>query len=305
MASIPNVQASSWPPGSRAIAPSSNSVRIGEWSCDELISEGVRHRVYAARPHQRPYGWPLDYVVKVLRRQMQTNRLMVESLRREAVIGTQFNHAHLVPVISAQITEPPYYVVYPRLAGMVLSDWLRRDNTLSTTFALWIARQTCEALQGLHQAGWLHGDVKSDNILVSPDGHVTLVDLGAAERAGSPVHITEMPFLSTLHYAAPERFGSRLATDIRSEIYSVGVVLFECLTGTVPFDGPTTAAVIDAHRRKPAPDLRRVKPGLFPAVVDLVRCMLAKDPLRRPHSTEELIRRLIVLEIDTLPDHVA
>ena len=305
MAPIPNLQASHRASTSRGVVQPDNSLRIGSWFCDQLIHDSGRHQLYAARPHKRGFGWPLDYVVKVLRRELETNRMLVESLRLEASLGCQVTGSHLTPVITAEVTESPFHVVYPRLPGSPLSRWLRGQTALTTTVALWVARQTSEALQVLHRAGWLHGDVKPDNIVIAPNGHGTLIDLGSARQIGALAHVAESPFLSTLQYAAPECYCSRLVTDVRSDIYSVGIVLFECLTGFKPFDGDSAAAVIDAQRRKPAPDLRRMKPDLPAAVVQLVRSMLAKDPLRRPHSTEDLIRHLVLLEIDTLRDHAA
>ena len=303
MAPVPNVQANHIASAPRGVVQPKNSLRIGSWSCDQLIHDSGQHQLYAARPHDRGVGWPLDYVVKVLRRELETNRILVESLRLEASLGCQVTDSHLAPVITAQLTDSPFHIVYPRLPGTALSTWLYGQTALTTTVALWVARQTSEALQVLHRAGWLHGDVKPDNIVIAPNGHGTLIDLGSARQIGASAHVAESPFLSTLQYAAPECYCSRLATDVRSDIYSVGIVLFECLTGSKPFDGGTAGAVIDAQRRKPAPDLRRVKPDLPAAVVQLVRSMLAKDPLRRPHSTKDLIRHLIVLEIDTLRDH--
>ena len=305
MATIPNIQSGPWANAPHTTVSPSCSLQFGNWFCSQLIHDNGRHCIYAARPHQRPHDWPLDYVVKVLDQKLETNQFMVKSLQREAAIGSQLANSHLAPVITAQLTAPPYYIVYPRLPGTSLCSVLDNNRPLPCTIALWVIRQTSEALQRLHQAKWLHGDIKPDNIFVSPNGHVTLLDLGAIQPIGDSNHITDAPFMSTLHYTAPECYHSRLTTDVRSDIYSVGVIFFECLTGFKPFAGVTTAEIVNAHRRKSAPDLRSVMPSLPPRIVELVQCMLAKNPLRRPHTTETLIRRLVSLEIDTFSDHAA
>ena len=280
-------------------------LRMGGGVCEQLLQENVWHQLFAARPATQPSGKHLDYVVKVLRAEHRTNQILISSLSREAAIGRRRHGSHLVPIVNAQLSKPPYFLVYPKLPGTTLSHRLKNGQPISTTTALWIVRQSCDALQTLHQAGWLHGDVKPDNIVVSPSGHVTLLDMGAAEPIDGQSHLIDTPFLGTLRYTAPERIFSRFAHQVQSDLYSIGVVLFECLTGTVPFDGSSPGDVIDAHRRKPPPDLRRLMPSLSQGVSTLVHHLLAKDPARRPHSVNDVVRTLVALEIETLRDHAA
>ena len=286
-------------------APRRRSLILGRWSCETLIGWGQTSRVYAARPVDRPRDWPLDYIVKILNPRFDSDPQVINLFRREACVGLRVSHRHLVPVLTAQLNQPPYYIVFPRIAGTMLSRCIARVRPLRIPMALWIVRQTAEALKALHSSGWLHGDIKPENVLVAMDGHVTLIDLGFARLIDEPFYVADRPFAGTLDYAAPECLSSRLARDSRSEIYSLGVLLFECLTGSKPFETTTAAALVEAHRSQPPPRLRQQLPHLPCSVSDLVQRMLAKNPIRRPQTTQELINDLISLEIATLEQHVA
>lgn len=279
--------------------------RLDEWLCMRQIFEGRMYRVYAARPEGRPVGWPLDYVIKVLQPKFQNNRLAVQSLQREATLGQSVRQQHLIPVLTSRLDKPPYYVVYPRAPGRMLAHCIGRNRPLSTPMALWIVRQTTEALRALHQLRWRHGDIKPENIIVGLNGHVTLIDLGCAQQFHTSQSAMAPVFQGSLHYVAPECLSSRLAHDGRSDIYSLGILLFECLTGIKPFEDVLPRTLIDAHRRIPPPDLRHIAPYVPSQVARIVHCMLAKDPLRRPQTADELIDQLISVEIETITDHVA
>ena len=302
MAQIPSVQfASSRPVRADQSAPKTKV--LGAWCCERLLAEGPLTNTYLARPATCPAEWPLDYVVKVLKSSYEGDSRVVTLLQREALIASTVSHPNLVSALSSQIHEPPYFVVFPRLEAVPLQQPLSNNQKLNLAQILWATRQVAEALQALHQAGWIHNDVKPDNILLSSVGHVTLIDLGFASSRHESSSAIEKPFAGSFHYVAPERFSSRLATDQRSDIYSLGATLFECLAGCRPFEAKSAAGLIEAHRQQPPPQLRRLVPHVPLAVTRLVHNMLRKDPLRRPQSTGELIGQLISLEIENLEGH--
>jgi serine/threonine protein kinase len=153
----------------------------------------------------------------------------------------------------------------------------------------------------------MHGDVKPGNIFVSPAGHVTLLDLGFARRngdttAGGTGSAVDRCVLGTCSYIAPELITSALRADVRSDIYSLGVVLFELLCGRLPFVGKDLAELAAQHRQATPPDLGRLVPDLPGELVELVRQMLAKEPLRRPQTPRELVDRLARIEIATFSE---
>ncbi|HLA86121.1 MAG TPA: protein kinase, partial [Thermoguttaceae bacterium] len=140
-------------------------------------------------------------------------------------------------------------------------------------------------------------DLKPENLLVSAEGHVTVLDLGLARREGESDSVLARCVTGTCHYLAPEAITSSLASDARSDIYSLGAVLFEMLTGQVPFPGDSLEDVVRRHRELRAPNPRRLVPHVGAGVAQLVGEMLSKEPLRRPRTPEELIDRLTRLEV--------
>ena len=288
--------------GARTSRPASGEVlprTIGTWELLRLIGEGRLARVYQARPLNGPAG--ARYAVKVLREEWQGDAQIVNLLRREAMVGRGVSHPHLISILASQVQESPYFVAMPLLVGRTLAERMAARRRINVPQALWIARQTAQAMDALHQAGWLHGDIKPSNIFLAPDGHVTLLDLGFAQPLRDTSCALLRPLLGTLHYIAPEALISSTRADQRSDIYSLGVMLYQMLVGRVPFDGDEPGELIEKHMRQPANDLRSRHPQLPTEIASLVYKMLAKNPLRRPQSAQELVRRLIALEIDALP----
>ncbi len=273
--------------------------RVGEWELVGLGGEGDLSRVYRARPVDTPADRPAMHALKMLHPRWENDPKAVCLFRREAVVGRTVAHPHLVSILAAHVVERPYFVIMPWLEGSTLARLLAADERLDLPIALWIARQVAEALDALHSAGWMHGDVKPDNTFISPEGHATLLDLGFARRPDETGSVVERCVTGTCNYIAPEMITSALRADIRSDIYSLGVMLFEMLSGRLPFEGDDLAELATQHKQSAVPDLRRLVPQLPAGVVRLVRQMLAKEPLRRPQTPRELIDRLVAMEIET------
>ncbi len=276
--------------------------QLGPWQLVRQVAEGNLCRVYQARPADGSASRPAAYAVKVLLERWQDDAAAIESLRREAIVGRQVSHAHLISVLAAHVGGPPYFVVMPWLSGSTLADSLAAGQRPSLPVALWLARQTAEALGALHAAGWMHGDVKPSNMFISTGGHATLLDLGFARRPEETGSVVDRCVAGTFHYIAPEMVTSALRPDIRSDLYSLGVTLYELLTGRLPFTGQSLAELAEQHRQSEPPDIRSLAPQLPLAVSRLVHALMAKEPLRRPQTPEELIERLAVLEIATFAE---
>lgn len=273
---------------------------LGPWRLLRRVASGAISDVYQARPREAPEEARASYAVKLLRPEWHNRREAVELVRREALAGRTVSHRHLVPVLSAAVDAPPYFVVTPWIEGESLDRFLTGGERLPLAISLWIVRQVAEALEALHAAGWMHCDIKPENLLVGPGCHITLMDLGFARRVGEAGSAAERVVVGTANYIAPEAFTSKLATDIRSDIYSLGATLFQLLAGRPPFLGATCEAVIAAQQSQAAPKLRCLFPTIPAGVAELVQSMLAKEPLRRPQSPNELINRLVRLEIEAL-----
>jgi len=271
--------------------------RLGDWLLGDVVACGSMATVYAARPARSPTA-PPAYALKLLLPKWQDEPRAVDLLRREALVGRSVSHANLVSVFSAQTSRPPCYLVMPLLEGQTLSARMASGWNPPVSVVLWIGRQVSEALSALARAGWMHGDVKPDNVFVSARGHVTLLDLGFARRIDEERCAADRPVMGTLFYMAPETLTSRLRADARSDIYSLGVLLYELLAGRRPFAGDC-AEVAAQQRGATPPALRSLSPIVPPAVAVLVHEMLAKDPLRRPQTPSEVAARLAALEIAT------
>ncbi len=272
--------------------------RVHHWQLLELAAEGTWSRVYRALPADSYRGQQPSYAVKLLRPQYEHDPRAIALLRREVQVARSVTHRHLVAVVGAELHRQPLLVVMPWLDGATLRERLERGQQFDLPEVLWIARQTAEALGALHQSGWMHGDVKPSNIMVAPNGHVTLLDLGFARPIEQSGSIADRWILGTCNYLAPEWFTSALAADIRSDLYSLGVILFELLTGRLPYQGRTIGELAALHRREAPPPLRKLAPLVPTEVAQLVHAMIAKDPLRRPQTPAEVVERLIRLEIE-------
>jgi serine/threonine protein kinase len=238
--------------------------------------------------------------VKVLRADWEDQPTAIKLLQREARAGLAVGHPHLVRLLYAHVTRPPYFLVMELLPGESLRRRLRRDYSLDVPTALWITRQTAEALAALHRAGFLHGDVKPDNIRLVDDGSATLIDLGFAHRPGENAHLLRKGYvLGTVNYLAPELCAFDPAADHGSDLYSLGVTLFEMLTGRLPYPAGSINETLRRHRLDPPADVRRHAPLLPPALATLVERLLARRPADRPRAAA-VVQQLVSLEIGAL-----
>jgi serine/threonine-protein kinase len=225
-------------------------------------------------------------------------------LHREHLVSREVRHPNLGSVLVADFNAPQPLLVLPYLEGISLRRLIAASaaapRLLSAAYALMLVRQLAEALAALHAAGWLHGQIRPEHVIVSPHAHATLIDHTLTRRLESDEcdrGAAEDNRAAT--YAAPESFSSRHRLTAAADTYSLGIVLFELLAGQPPFAVQTLRQLAACHQRQVPPDLRQIRLGLSHEVAELVRRMLAKEPLRRP-SDEQLIRWLTELEIAEL-----
>ena len=145
----------------------------------------------------------------------------------------------------------------------------------------------------------IHADVKPANIFISPTGHATLIDFGFVQTTAEARNWATRPVAGTLAYIAPEMVTSAYAAGARSDVYSLGVTLYEMLAGRRPFDSDDPATLATHQRESKPADVRTHRPEVPEPVAALVTSMLAKDPLRRPDSARALASQLVRLEIDS------
>ena len=288
--------------------------RAKQWELVEFAGEGSLARIYRARPIGTPADRPATYAVKMLRPCWQNDPEAIRLLRREASVGQSVSHPHLVPVLTASVAEPPRLLVMPWLEGASLHDRLAARQQFdgdcpnfrfSENGTVPFDAGDVAKLDALHAAGWMHGDVTPGNIHVSPTGHVTLIDLSFARRREETGSVVDRPIMGTCSYIAPEYFTSALRADIRSDLYSLGVVLFEMLSGRLPYFCKDLSELATQFRQGATADLARLAPHVPREVAGLVQQMTAREPLRRPQSPRELIDRLVSLEIGAFAQRLA
>src|SRR5499427_585740 len=236
--------------------------------------------------------------VKVLHPDQMADPQAVERFRREAQTAARLKHPNVVTVYDFGVSrEGLNYQVMELAEGESLRRLVKRHGRLAETAAAEIIRQVCAALDEAHRQGIVHRDIKPENILVqtTPGGlQVKVLDFGiAALRDVNAGRLTRTgAIVGTPHYMSPEHcLGEDL--DGRSDIYSLGVVLFEMLTGVVPFDSPIPTAIVVKHVNDPPPPPRTLNPNISPAVEAATLRALEKRRDARPQTAGEMARELI------------
>lgn len=276
-----------------------------DWRLVRLLGRGAFANVYQARPAGHGEDHPADYAIKLLRPEFAEEPLAVAGLARQAALAQRIDHPHVVTVLDAQLQAEEKFIVMPYLEGVTLRTVIDAPARAPLHHILWIVRQLAQGLSAMHELGWFHADIKPENAIVSPLGHATLIDLGLARPVRQCTPTKELPLVGSLNYTAPEMLSSVHRADARSDIYSLGVVLYELAAGRLPFAGDCPAQVAAAHMDLTPRDPRRLNSQLPTEVARLIAGMLRKDPLRRPANADELVRRLCQLEIAALCQRVA
>lgn len=239
--------------------------------------------------------------VKVLSQYLMRDATSVKRFKREAINAARLNHPNIVTILDwGEERDVPYFVM-EYLPGRTLKRIIAQESPLALARTERILDQLASALDHAHKQGVVHRDVKPSNIFVSRRGRVTLTDFGIA-KAVSGVDLTSTgTIVGSPHYMSPEQCqGRRL--DKRTDIYSLGVVLYEMLVGRVPFSGQETPAILHAHVYERPPDIHRLRRGLPGGTGRVVRKTLAKDPKQRYSSASELARAFAAAAKSELPE---
>lgn len=200
---------------------------------------------------------------------------------QEARALARVDHPNIVPIYGVGRHADQIYIATQFVAGETLLAYLRREGPLAVDAAFEIARDVLGALGAIHASGLVHRDVKSENVMRSDDGRIKLLDFGIVKDLRSAIRLTQTNLrLGTPHYTAPEQARGE-KVDARTDVYSAGVILYELLTGEIPFDGRGTTAIYRKCLRGDWPKPSERRPELPHAIDVLLRKFLAADPRGR------------------------
>ena len=228
--------------------------------------------------------------VKVLLQRYLNDPAFVERFRREAKAAAGLNQQNLVSIYDWGEVDGAYYIVMEYVEGETLKDLIRRRGRLSGNESVAVAMQLLAAVEFAHRSGIVHRDIKPQNVMLDRGGTVKVMDFGIA-RAGDSGMTEAGSILGTAQYLAPEQAKGQ-PVDERSDLYSVGVVLYEMLTGTVPFKGDSAVTVALKHVSEVPREPAELVPGMPYALNQIVLKAMAKDPIDRYQSAAEFARDL-------------
>ena len=259
----------------------------GRYRVERTLGRGGMALVVLARDEEldRPVA------IKLLAEQLALDAGLRERFLREARHAAALAHPNVVQVFDAGEDEGRPYIVMECVEGETLADVLARRHRLPWREAVGLALQVCAGLQHAHDAGLVHRDVKPQNLLLRADGTLKLVDFGIA-RAAEATRLTQAgTILGTAAYLSPEQATGEEVTPA-ADVYSLGAVLYELLTGRTPYTFESLAELAYRQSHEPIPPIGELAPDVPTAVEDVVMRCLARNPAYRPGSAAELARTL-------------
>jgi hypothetical protein len=264
-------------------------VLCGRYVLQEKLGEGGMGTVYAA--HDRELDRRV--AVKLLPAAFIYDAEVTERFEREARMTAKLDHPNIVPIYDVGRADGRPFIVMKRLEGDTLAGLLRAKGALSAEEILSVMRQLALGIDFIHQNGFIHRDIKAGNIIVGTEGHTTILDFGILRNRDPSKSLTRQGMvMGTPHYMAPEQALGLSDIDHRADLYALGVVLFECLTGTLPFQADSELRLIQMQAHQAPPDLLERAPWVPKPVAAVMRRALAKRPEDRFSSAAELVRAL-------------
>ena len=251
----------------------------------EKIGTGGMSDVYKAKCHKLN-----RYVaIKVLKQEFSENANFVSKFRIEAQAAAGLMHPNIVNVYDVGEENGIYYIVMELVEGITLKKYIEKKARLSYKEAVSIAIQVSMGIQAAHNNHIIHRDIKPQNIIISKDGKVKVTDFGIAKAATSNTITSNV--MGSVHYTSPEQARGGYS-DEKSDIYSLGITMFEMLTGRVPFNGETTVAIAIKHIQEEMPSPKEYVPEIPSSVANIVLKCCQKSPDRRYQNMAELIADL-------------
>ena len=247
----------------------------------EKVGTGGMSDVYKAKDHRLNRM----VAVKVLKQEFSENATFVSKFRAEAQAAAGLMHPNIVNVYDVGDEKSSYYIIMELVNGITLKKYIEKKGKLSPREAVTVAIQVSMGLAAAHRGHIIHRDIKPQNIIISKEGKVKVTDFGIAKASTSNTITSNV--MGSVHYTSPEQARGGYS-DEKSDVYSLGVTLFEMLTGRVPYEGDTTVAIALKHIQEPFPDPASFVPDLPRSVQQIVLKCCEKSPDRRYQTMDEL-----------------
>ena len=234
-----------------------------------------------------------EVAIKVLRGDLATDPVSLKRFQREAMAITRVSHPNIVEVYDVGEDEGRYFIVMEYVRGQTLKQLIAKRGALDSDEAVNILKQLVSAVALAHASGIIHRDIKSQNVLIKDDGTVKLSDFGIAIASNDTVQLTQADtVMGSVHYMAPELARGKSAS-FQSDIYSLGIVFYEMLTGDVPFHADAAVQVALKHMHDEIPSVRSFNPQLPQAVENIVIRATAKNPANRYTDAQQMYDDLL------------
>ncbi|MFC5603017.1 Stk1 family PASTA domain-containing Ser/Thr kinase [Sporosarcina koreensis] len=254
------------------------------------IGEGGMSKVYLAHD----IILDRDVAIKVLNYDFANEQDLKKRFQREALSATSLTHPHIVNIFDVGEDEELHYLVMEYIDGQTLKKYIQTNGPLKVTEAVRIMRQLVSAIANAHHNGIVHRDIKPQNILMDSEGNVKITDFGIAMALSATAHTKTNSVIGTVHYLSPEQARGGMATK-KSDIYSLGIVFYELLTGELPFSAETAVAIALKHLQEETPSVRLAFPGIPQSVENVILKATAKDATYRYQSADEMYDDLLTV----------
>ncbi len=267
----------------------------GRYRVEYLLGSGGMADVYCATDLQLDR----EVAVKVLYRRFAPDAEFVERFRREASAAAGLQHQHVVSVYDRGEWDGTYYIAMEYLQGRTLKAIINEYGALDSDWSIEMTTQILRAARFAHRRNVIHRDFKPHNVIVDDDGLATVTDFGIA-RAGASDMTQTGSIMGTAQYLSPEQAQGHAVSE-QSDLYSIGVILYEMVTGQVPFDGESAVTIALKHVSEMPPLPSTINPGITPQLDAVIMRALAKDPAQRFATADEFIDALEQARIGVMP----
>lgn len=228
-----------------------------------------------------------EVAIKVLRMEFVNDPEFVERFDREAQAATSLSHPNIVTIYDVGEEEDILYIVMEYVDGLTLKEYIQNHGPLSVEKAVDIMAQLTSAIEHAHETGLIHRDIKPQNILLDRDGNVKVTDFGIAVALSATALTQTNSVLGSVHYLSPEQARGGKATK-KSDIYSLGIVFYELLTGELPFSGQSPVSIALKHLQDDIPSVREKNPEIPQSIENIILKATTKDPFHRYESVAEM-----------------